>query len=312
MLYLELLEEFNLELKSKKLKKGTIYNHKNTHAHFQQYILSNESLELSQLTIEEINFKQLRGFKLYLTNKFENAVTVNMHLARMRVFFNFLIDEELVYSHINPMARIKNIREQKKYIEVFNDDEIRQLIVANDKQTFYSVRDKTIIMILVETALRATETTEIKMKNINRNSILIENGKGGKDRVVPINQIMQKQIMKYKRYRKKYIDGHVREATCQSDFLFLNEYLTKLDRSNINKILNRTARKCINIRSEVRISPHTIRHYSAQKYLKNGVDTYSLSRILGHYDTSITEIYLREINDSDIIQLSLKHSPLSD
>ncbi|SLM96372.1 hypothetical protein FM106_11380 [Brachybacterium faecium] len=46
-------------------------------------------LELSQLTFEQIDFKQLRNFKLYLTKTFENAITVNIHLARMRVFLTF-------------------------------------------------------------------------------------------------------------------------------------------------------------------------------------------------------------------------------
>ncbi|SPP25851.1 conserved hypothetical protein [Brochothrix thermosphacta] len=46
-------------------------------------------LELSQLTFEQIDFKQLRNFKLYLTKTFENAITVNMHLARMRFFLTF-------------------------------------------------------------------------------------------------------------------------------------------------------------------------------------------------------------------------------
>ena len=64
------------------------------------------------------------------------------------------------------------------------------------------------------------------------------------------------------------------------------------------------------IRQDIRCSPHTIRHYFAQKQLKNGLDVYSLSRLLGHENISITKRYLQSLQDNDIVQMSIKTSPL--
>ncbi|WP_353846378.1 site-specific integrase [Clostridium sp. ZBS13] len=65
-----------------------------------------------------------------------------------------------------------------------------------------------------------------------------------------------------------------------------------------------------NIRNEIRCSLHTCRHYFVQAQLRNGVDVYSLSRLLGHENISITKRYLQSIQDGDIVEMSVKTSPL--
>ena len=64
------------------------------------------------------------------------------------------------------------------------------------------------------------------------------------------------------------------------------------------------------VRTEIRCSPHTCRNYFAQAQLKNGLDVYSLSRLLGHEDISITKRYLQGLNDKSIVKRSIKPSPL--
>lgn len=64
------------------------------------------------------------------------------------------------------------------------------------------------------------------------------------------------------------------------------------------------------IRDDIRCSPHTCRHYFAQVQLRNGLDVYSLSRLLGHENITITKRYLQGIKDDSIIEMSVKTSPL--
>lgn len=77
----------------------------------------------------------------------------------------------------------------------------------------------------------------------------------------------------------------------------------------IERVL-RIAGEKAKVRSEIRCSPHTCRHYFAQAQLKNGLDIYSLSRLLGHEKIDITKRYLQSINDKDIVELSTTTSPL--
>ena len=54
------------------------------------------------------------------------------------------------------------------------------------------------------------------------------------------------------------------------------------------------------IRTEIRCSPHTARHYFAQTHLRNGLDVYSVSRLLGHENINITKRYLQSICNVNI------------
>ena len=69
--------------------------------------------------------------------------------------------------------------------------------------------------------------------------------------------------------------------------------------------------KAVGVRSVVRVSPHTCRHTFAQQQIKNGLDLYSLSRLLGHESVAITQRYLKSIQDSQIIANAKKTSVLS-
>ena len=66
----------------------------------------------------------------------------------------------------------------------------------------------------------------------------------------------------------------------------------------------------VEIREEIRCSPHTARHYFAQTHLRNGLDVYSVSRLLGHENINITKRYLQSLQDSSIVEMAVKTSPL--
>ena len=89
-------------------------------------------------------------------------------------------------------------------------------------------------------------------------------------------------------------------------FNYLYEEMFKKAVERIVKICGKEAK----IRSEIRCSPHTCRHYFAQAQLRNGLDVYSLSRLLGHEDISITKRYLQGLEDRNIVEISVKTSPL--
>ena len=60
----------------------------------------------------------------------------------------------------------------------------------------------------------------------------------------------------------------------------------------------------------MRVSPHTCRHFFAQQQLKMGVDLYTISRLLGHENINITQIYLNSLKDSDVIKIAKQNSVL--
>lgn len=233
--------------------------------------------------------------------------TINNNIATLKVFFQFLVNDEFIDEQDNPMRRIKNLKEEKKVIVTFNDDEVSRIINDIKEETYSNIRDKLILIMLFDTGIRVSELCNIKNRDVARRHILIH-GKGSKQRLVYISNIMRNYMRRYEalraeRFRKKEQDEI-------EEYYFLDQSAVKLSRSRINKILKEHCNNA-GVRIEVRCSPHDCRHYFAQKQLRNGIDIYSLSRLMGHFDTQITSKYLRGLEQEDILQIGRLHSPLN-
>jgi len=89
--------------------------------------------ELVILEVEEVqplHIKKYIQHRQQLGN--EKPITINNNIATLRVFFNYLMDEEFIDELENPMRRIKSLKEEKRVIVTFNDSEVRRII--NDVQ----------------------------------------------------------------------------------------------------------------------------------------------------------------------------------
>lgn len=237
----------------------------------------------------------------------EKQITINGSLSTLRVFFNYLIEEEFIDEFDNPVRRIKNLKEEKRVIRTFNDDEVQRIISDVGEATYTNVRDKLILIILFDTGIRVSELCNLKVNDISTKHILIH-GKGSKQRLVYISKTMRKYMRKYEKLKKqRFKHKHTDEI---EDYYFLDQCAEKLVRSTINKILKRHCNN-VGVRKEVRCSPHDCRHYFAQKQLRNGIDVYSLSRLLGHFDTQITANYLRGLDQETILEMGRIKSPLN-
>lgn len=237
----------------------------------------------------------------------EQNITINGSIATLRVFFNNLVEDEFIDEFDNPIRRINNLKEEKKIIVTFNDDEVERIINDVKEETYSNVRDKLILIFLFETGCRVSELCNIKNSDISLKSILIH-GKGSKERLVYISKLMRKYMRKYETMRRERFKYKLDDDI--EDYYFLDQCAEEISRSRINKILKEHCNNA-GVREEVRCSPHDCRHYFAQKQLKNGIDIYSLSRLLGHYDTQITSKYLRGLEQTDILDIGRLHSPLN-
>ncbi|MET3196942.1 tyrosine-type recombinase/integrase [Gottfriedia sp. OAE603] len=236
----------------------------------------------------------------------EGNSTINNSLATLKVFFQQLVDEEFINEHDNPMKRIRNLKEEKTVIVTFNDDEVARILNDVKEETYSNVRDKLILIMLFDTGVRVSELCDIKLDDIASGYILIH-GKGSKQRLVYISRVMRKYMRKYEQMKKeRFKHKNIDEIEY---YYFLDQSALRLSRSRINKILKE---HCANagVRKEVRCSPHDCRHYFAQKQLRNGIDIYSLSRLMGHFDTQITSKYLRGLEQEDILNIGRMNSPL--
>lgn len=112
-------------------------------------------------------------------------------------------------------------------------------------------------------------------------------------------------MIKYERIR----EGYFKNKFNVEDYYFLSRNGRQLT-VEANLYTFKKICKEVNIRKDIRCSPHTARHYYAQSQLKNGLDVYTLSRLLGHEDIQITKRYLQSIKDYEILDIAIASSPL--
>ena len=131
------------------------------------------------------------------------------------------------------------------------------------------------------------------------------NGKGKKERQVGKSPYLAKILLKYERMKTYYFEY----KNVKSENYFLSRTGKQLTNTAVEGIV-KLACDAADVSVDIRCSPHTCRHYYAQAQLKNGIDLYSLSRVLGHENIKITQRYLEGIKDNEVLERSIKTSPL--
>lgn len=246
-------------------------------------ILFKKFLDLNKIKDTPLNCKS-ETIKNYLYKNLSNKKSRSQarSISALKSFFNYLVFEGLIKD--SPISNIEAPKLERKLPEVLTEGEINQLIKSVDLNHVFGQRNKTIIEVLYGTGIRVSELVNLKLSNIFfKESILKVNGKGDKERFVPLGKIASTEIKTYINIRDRMkIDSK------NTDILFINRYGRKLTRSMIFKIITDASRS---IGLEKKISPHTLRHSFATHLLKNGADLRTIQLILGHESITTTEIY---------------------
>jgi integrase/recombinase XerD len=242
--------------------------------------------------------------KNYLYNSFSDKKSISQarSISAIKSFFNYLIFEG--YIKDSPISNIESPKQEKKLPKVLTEEEIKKLINSIDVNHDFGQRNKTIIEILYGTGIRVSELVNLKLSNIFFKENMIKvNGKGNKERFVPLGEIASNEMKIYINYRNRLkIDSK------SSDILFLNRYGRGLTRSMIFKIISDASKR---VGLDKKISPHTLRHSFATHLIKNGADLRTIQLILGHESITTTEIYTH-LDTSHLEEVLKKYHPRGD
>ena len=298
MLLKAVLNEFLYECKIKNLSPRTIKSYQNSNNLMIQWLIDNQNIA----DIEQVKPTDLKAYIFYKFDNNAKETYINGIIKNMRAFFKYAVENEYIAN--NPVFKVKWAKESKTLIKTFTNKQAVQLSNAFSNINYLESRNKTIIIMLLETGIRNNELCMLKDSSIS-DSVLTIFGKGNKERQVGISPILQKQLIIYNRIKKAYFE----DKTIHNDVLFLSRTGRKCTVNTIENIMNEAGER-IGIDDNIRCSPHTCRHFYAQTMVKNGIDIYSLSRLLGHGNISITQRYLESMLDKDIVERSIKTSPL--
>lgn len=216
-----------------------------------------------------------------IESKTKNSRTIAHILTVLRGFYNYLETEDIIKN--NPTNDISLPKLKKTLPNVLSVEDVNNLLDF-DLNTKKNYRDKAMLELMYSSGLRISELINIKMSEIDLvNATVLVNGKGKKERLVPIGEYALKYLKEYiDNYRSKLLKGKI------NDYLFLNNRGEKISRQSFFKTLQKLKlEKNIN----TSFSPHTIRHSFATHMLENGADLRSIQTLLGHSNVSTTQIY---------------------
>lgn len=288
------IKEFIIECEVRKYSPRTIVTYRNNLGIFQRFCESGTDVT----EIEDIDLSDVRHFTQELIKNGRKSTYINNHLKIIKSFLQYCYEEK--YIAFNPKKNFKWCKEEKPVVKAFTEKDVK-LIMNNCKGNDYlSVRDAAILTMLFETGIRCLELCSIKPSDIHDDYIII-NGKNHKQRVVPITAILKKALMRYDRARDSYFAYKSIE-----DYYFLSFSGHMLTNSALLRMMKVKGEGII----DVRVSPHTCRHFFTQQQLKMGTDLYSISRLLGHENIRITQTYLNSLRDEDIIKIAKQNSVL--
>lgn len=239
------------------------------------------------ISLSAIDKKLIRGFLADLNAKNSNKKTIVRRLSSIRTFFKYALSQNLVA--INPVEDLETPKIEKKLPASLSYDQVKVLFAQPDTGSYLGLRDRVIMELFYSSGLRVSELIALDRNAIDFQNLLMKlQGKGKKERVVPITQNAADWIKTYLTHpeRQLDIDGHSAEVDTKA--VFLNRLGTRLTLRSVDRNFRKYL-KASGIASHV--TPHTIRHTIATHWLENGMDLKTIQTILGHNSLATTTIY---------------------
>ena len=276
------------------------------------HLRAERSVELDKASIED-----LKAYIEHLThkihtkgeNKSQIAVrTVARRLSAMRQFYRYLVSENIRQD--DPTSTIDSPKQGRTLPKTLSEEEVSQLIkTAGQGGGSDSIRLVCLLEMLYATGLRVSELVGLPMAAISENTeFLTVEGKGGRERMIPLSEPAQKAVNNYMSVRPQFIGPENQALQDKAVFPSKTSESGHLTRQRFAQLLKDLARD-----AEIedgRVSPHILRHAFATHLLSRGADLRSVQKMLGHADIATTQIYTHMISEGLKDTVEEKH-PMS-
>ena len=279
MVLSEAISEFILEQRVRGNSNATVSYYRNVLGYFLEF---SGNVDVTELTLH-----RCREYYLQLAQDEINSVSVQSYIRGLRAFLRWLYDNEYITENI--CAKFKLPKATRKVIDVLTEEEIALLFDSILGRHELAVRNRLIVALMLDCGLRRHEvvTLTVSAVHLRDRYIIVQQGKGDKQRVVPFGKFTAKLV---ERYLKLTAQRLPREAL-----------IIKLSGDGPAEGITDTTliqlfRKLKKRTGIYRLKPHLLRHTFATRYLENGGNIYSLQQILGHTSLDMVKRYLHLAN----------------
>lgn len=301
----------------------TVKSYKESLSCFRRYVNNVKNISITKFKMNHCDKDFVLSYIEYLRGISKSVNTINHRLSVIKNYLSYVSDKKIEYQSIYiSITHIPSLKNVKKINEILTDEMLERILMM-PKSNDIGRRNTIIMILLYDTAIRVSELIYLKKSQLfidNKEPYILINGKGDKQRIVPISEHCKK-------YLKNYID-YTKNIAC--DFLFNNTIkgiASHLSESSIQRFIQNYADEARSFIPTIplRVHPHMFRRSRATKLYQSGIGIELISRLLGHSSIDTTTIYaqislekLREViiekeieeknieewdNDDDIIKL---------
>lgn len=256
-------------------------------------------LEETGKDIETVRLEDLEAFSAGLHDIGIHPRSQARILSGIRTFFRFLLMDG--YREDDPSELLESPQIGRHLPEVLTIEEIDRMLECLDKSTREGQRNAAIIETMYGCGLRVSELCNLKLSDLYLKEEFIKvNGKGNKQRLVPISPRAIHELKLYFNWRN---EGLIKQDF--EDYVFISRFGKNISRIMVFHIIKELA-EAAGIKKI--ISPHTLRHSFATHLLEGGANLRAIQAMLGHESIGTTEIYTH-IDRSLLKTEILEHHP---
>ncbi len=271
--------------------------------HYEASLISNQNIIKLDLKTLRAWLADLTGVRAY-KNVYKKPLSARSRrraISSVKNFLKFMKRQNKNFDQpLNQMLLLNNPKISRSLPKAISENQIELLLnelKTISRKEWIAIRNKTIFYLLYGCGLRINEALSLSIKDTEDLSYLTIMGKGGKERVIPVLEIVQLSIKEY----LKVIPHQIKK----NQSIFLGDRGLPLKASAFQRDF-KNAR--INLGLPSTSTPHALRHSFATHLLKNGGDLRIIQELLGHSSLSTTQIYT-EVDDLDLEKTFRKKNP---
>ena len=290
----ELEEAFHLWLESMQARQfspNTLRGYRVNVGAFLRYLQEN----LNLTTLDAVRPAHIRKWLIYRQQHGVSNAQLHNDYRQPRTFWRWCIREELTTN--DPFAKVEKPKLQPTLKPALTPREVEQILQACDGKDWLRLRDKALILLLLDTGLRIHEAHKLTVADAQQETVLIR-GKGGKQRVVFLSAEVRLAI-------KRYLKACPHPLTDDSPlWQGVNGALTLW---GIMEVVEKIGKRAGLPKP---LGAHTFRRTFATWSLRSGIDLEQLRQLMGHSDYTVLRQYLSLV-EADLKQAHQQHSPLN-
>ena len=243
--------------------------------------------------IKEVKKDTLLSYQEFLYHELKNKEGGRLSLRYqsglinvLNPFFTYLVvTDQIMY---NPSSGIDKPRLQKRIPrDIMTEKEVKLILSLPDLSSSLGYRDKVLLEVLYSTGIRANEARFLKLNDVDllNRELFIREGKGGRDRLIPITKGCSKHI-------EIYIANHIKPLLNgrTSEYLFIGEMGKVFHAHKVSQIVRKYVKEAS---FKQIITTHSFRHTCATHLLKKGASIRLIQELLGHNSLNTTEKYTK-------------------